>query len=178
MKKVVLVYGVLAGVALIILSIILQMSLGEHSMVTGYVTMVLSLLMVFFGIKSYRDQHNGGVVSFGRAFQVGLFITLIASVFYVVGWEIYSSLYMPNFMDDYAANTISEMKASGASAKEIADSMAEMEMWKEYYRNPAIRYIMVFLEIFPVGLLVTLISAAILKRKTSNVSATTASSFS
>jgi hypothetical protein len=93
MKKVVLVYGVLAGVALIILSIILQMSLGEHSMVTGYVTMVLSLLMVFFGIKSYRDQHNGGVVSFGRAFQVGLYITLIASVFYVVGWEIYSSLH-------------------------------------------------------------------------------------
>jgi hypothetical protein len=174
MKKVVLVYGVFAGIALIILSIILQMSLGEHNMITGYVTMVLSLLMVFFGIKSYRDQHLGGRMTFGQGFKVGILITLIASVFYVVGWEIYSSLYMPNFMDDYAASTLKEMKADGASAAKISETMAEMEQWKEMYKNPLVRYGLVFLEIFPVGLLVTLISAAILKRKGNGVASATA----
>jgi hypothetical protein len=176
MKKVVLVYGLLAGFAVIVLSIILQMSLGEHSMVTGYVTMIVSLLMVFFGIKSFRDQHNGGSVSFGQGFKVGIMITLIASVFYVVGWEIYSSLYMPNFMEDYSAKMVEEMRAEGATDKEVSDHMAEMEVWKEYYRNPIIRFAMVFLEIFPVGLLVTIISALILKRKNETVSPATAMS--
>lgn len=170
MKKVVLIYGVLAGVALIVLSIILQMSLGEHSMVTGYVTMVLSLVMIFFGIKSYRDQHLGGRITFGQGFKVGILIALIASVFYVVGWEIYSSLYMPNFMEDYSAQMIKEMRADGASEAKIAESMKEMEQWKEMYKNPVIRYGMVFMEIFPVGLLVTLISAFILKRKDESIS--------
>jgi hypothetical protein len=149
------------------------MSLGEHSMVTGYVTMILSLLMVFFGIKSYRDQHLGGSITFGQGFKVGIMITLVASLFYVVGWEIYSALYMPNFMADYSAKMIEEMKAEGASAAEIASQMAEMETWKEYYKNPLIRYAMVFMEIFPVGLLVTLISAAILKKKDEGVSSAT-----
>lgn len=173
MKKVILTYGLLAGLLIIALSIILQMSLGEHSMVTGYVTMVLSLLMVFFGIKSYRDQHNGGVITFGRAFKVGIQIALIGSVFYVVGWEIYSSLYMPNFMEDYSAKMIEEMKAEGASAGELSATMAEMEQWKQWYKNPFIRFGMVFLEIFPVGLLVTLISSLILRRKGDSVSPVT-----
>jgi hypothetical protein len=173
MKKVVLIYGVFAGIALILLSIVLQMSLGEHSMVTGYVTMVLSLLMVFFGIKSYRDQHLGGQMTFGQGFKVGILITLIASLFYVVGWEIYSALYMPNFMDDYSAKAIEQMRADGMSAAKITEKMAEMEQWKEWYKNPAIRYGLVFLEIFPVGILVTLISAAILRRKDNSVSSAT-----
>ena len=170
MKKVVLTYGLLAGFLIIVLGIILQMSLGEHSMVTGYATMVVSLLMVFFGIKSYRDQHNGGVITFGRAFKVGILIALIASVFYVVGWEIYSSLYMPNFMEEYSAKYIEEMKAEGASAAKISETMAEMETWKEIYKNPVYRVGMVFLEIFPVGLLVTLISAVMLRRKDDQLS--------
>src|SRR5687768_1294975 len=110
MKKVVLVYGLLSGLIVIALGIVAQMSLGDHSMVTGYAAMILSLLMVFFGIKSYRDQHQGGNITFGRAFKVGILISLIASVFYVVGWEIYSSLYMPNFMEDYSVKMLEEMK--------------------------------------------------------------------
>ena len=170
MKKVVLTYGLLAGLLIVVLGIIIQMSFGDHSIVTGYVTMILSLLMVFFGIKSYRDQHQGGVISFWGGFKVGILIALIASFFYVVGWEIYSSLYMPNFMEEYAARTIEEMKAEGASAAKLSETMAEMEYWKEIYKNPFIRVGMVFLEIFPVGLLVTLIYAAILRRKDDSLS--------
>lgn len=164
MKKVVLIYGVLSGVILIVVAMLLRSIFGD-SMVTGYVTMVVALAMIFFGIKSYRDQHLGGRITFGQGFKVGILIALIASVFYVVSWEIYMANYSPNFMADYTAKMIEEMKASGASAAEISEAQAEMAGWTEMYKNPLIRYAWGFAEIFPVGLLITLISAGILRRR-------------
>jgi len=131
----------------------------------GYTTMVLSFMMVFFGIRSYRENVGNGQISFGRAFAVGISITLISCICYVITWEIIYFNFMPDFMDKYVAHMIDQMKNSGASAAVIQAKVLEYEKLKVMYKNPLINSLMTFIEPFPVGLLITLISAAILKKK-------------
>ena len=170
MRKVVLTYGVLAGVIIVALMVIsfsvLSFSEGSSmSMVLGYATMIVSLSMIFFGIRNYRDNYSGGAITFGRGFLIGLYITLIASAFYVVGWKIYSSIAFPDFADKYAAQMVNSLKASGATDAAILAKTKEMADWKQMYANPFVEIGMTFLEIFPVGLLISVICALILKLK-------------
>src|SRR5579872_1258831 len=102
MRKVVLTYGVIAGLIICVLMVVVGLGTSDHgdyslSVVLGYATMIVALSMVFFGIRQYRDAYSGGAIKFGRAFLIGLYITLIASVFYVAGWKIYSSIAIPDF---------------------------------------------------------------------------------
>src|SRR5579872_6883948 len=105
MKKTVLTFGLIAGVIISVLmnaSLLLANKIGSgHSMMLGYTIMVASFLLVYFGIRSYRDNNLAGQISFGRAFACGLLITLITTVFYVVSWEILYFNFMPHFMDGY-----------------------------------------------------------------------------
>ena len=169
MRKVVLTYGLLAG-AIIAVLMVVTFSLanpetGDFSMsyVLGYATMIVSLSMIFFAIKSYRDNYSGGTITFGRGFLVGLYVSIIASVLYVITWKIYSSIAMPDFWDQYAKHSIDALTKKGASQTEIAAEMKQMEYYKSM--PPLVEWGMTFLEIFPVGILVSLISAAILRRK-------------
>jgi len=171
MRKVVLTYGVYAGliiVALMVISFsITKPCEGDFalSMVIGYATMIVSLSMIFFGIRNYRDNYSGGSITFGRGFLIGLYISIIASVFYVVGWKIYSSIAIPDFADRYVKHIIDNLKASGASDAAIIAKSKEMAEWKQMYANPVFELGMTFLEIFPVGVLISVICALILKRK-------------
>ncbi len=172
MKKIVLTYGLISGGILAVLTAIMVPACMEghvdmtNSALLGYTMMVLAYIAVFLGIRSYRERNNAGVITFGKAFQVGILITLITCAVYVIGWEIVYWNFLPDFGDKYAAGTLEKMKASGASAAEIAKTTAEMEQFKKLYKNPLFNVGMTFLEVFPVGLIVTLISAAILRRKT------------
>lgn len=47
-------------------------------MVIGYTTIVLSFLLVFLGIRSYRENVGNGRITFGRAFGVDILITLVS----------------------------------------------------------------------------------------------------
>jgi hypothetical protein len=171
MKKIVLKFGLISGAFLGVMTGILMpicMSRGyemAYSQVVGYSAMVLAFICVFLGIKRYRDDVAGGVISFGKAFQVGILIALIASAMYVVGWEIAYWGFIPDFGDKYAAMTLERMKAKGAPAAEIARQQAAMEQFKVLYRNPLFNIGITFLEVFPVGLIVTVVAAAILRRK-------------
>ena len=174
MRKVVLTYGILAGVIIALLMVISGSLAGgfeenSYSMVLGYATMIISLSLTFFAIKSYRDNYSGGAITFGKGFLIGLYVSLIASVFYVAGWEIYSSIAMPNWVDHYAQHTIDAVKKSGASDVAVLQKTKEMADFKEMYNNPLFKYGMTFLEIFPVGIVISLISAAILRRKAARV---------
>lgn len=131
----------------------------------GYLVMIVALSTIFFGIKYYKDKQSGGTITFGKAFLVGLYIALVASVLYVVGWELYLKFHMPDFMDKYTQMTQANMQSKGASATEISEKMAELNRYKEWYKNPILRYGMTLMEILPVGLLISLISAAILRTK-------------
>ncbi len=172
MKKIVWTFGLIAGGILggttaALTTIFAGRSEGiEHAEIFGYTIMVLALLLVFFGIRSYRENVAGGVVTFGKAFQVGILVTLVASAVYVAAWEVVYYNVVPDFGDKYAARVLEKMKTKGESPQKIEAATKEMARFKELYRNPLYNAGMTFMEVFPVGLIVTLGSAAILRRKT------------
>jgi hypothetical protein len=176
MKKNILIYGLIAGVVVSVL-MLLSMNYISHcegnvdyttSMVIGYASMLLAFSLVFVGIRNYRDKNNGGVISFGKAFKIGTFIVLIASTMYVAAWLIDYFFFIPDFAEKYSAQTLAELKASGASQVEIEKQTKEMANFTTMFKNPLFNAMMTYMEILPVGLLVTLISSLILKRKTIN----------
>jgi len=172
MKRTVLIFGLISGAiasALMFATLPLMHSNTVDSSigyVIGYTTIVLSLLLVFFGIRSYRENAGSGSITFGRAFTVGILITIISCVCYVGSWEIIYYKVMPDFADRYAAQAIAEMKQKGASDAAIVETQKKMADMKAMLANPLMNAAMTFIEPFPVGLLMTLVSAAILRKRT------------
>lgn len=169
MKKTVLTFGLISG-ALSSLMMVATVPFADkigfgHSYVVGYTTIVLSFLLVFFGIRSYRDNVGNGQITFSKAFAVGISITLISCIFYVVTWEILYFNFLPDFMDKYGAYKIEKLKASGAGPAAIQAQIEQVKKYKEIEDNPFLNAAMTFIEPFPVGLVITLLSAAILKKK-------------
>lgn len=171
MKKNIIIYGLISG---FIVSALMAMNVSmcfnsnnfESSMWLGYASMLIAFSLIFVGIKNYRDKYNAGVISFGKAFKVGFFITLIASAIYVIVWLIEEHFFFPDFMEKYMAHELTKLQSSGMSATELAGKTKELEQVTEMYKNPFLKILMTFVEILPVGLIVTLISSFILKRKT------------
>ena len=168
MKKTVLTFGLIAGAIISVLmggSLLIADRIGSgHSMIVGYTIMVASFLLVYFGIRSYRDNTLAGEISFGRAFACGILITLITTVCYVVMWEILYFNFMPHFMDGYFAEQVQKVQAAGLDSATTAARVAALQHSKELYQNPIVNMAYTFMEPLPVGLLITLISAAVLRR--------------
>ena len=169
MKKTIVVFGLISG-AVSALMMVATMPFADKIGVDrgyfiGYTTIVLSFLLVFFGIRSYRDNASHGQITFAKAFAVGIGITLISCVCYVVTWQILYFKFMPDFMDKYNAHVLDKLKASGASAAAVEARAQQLKQYKEMYDNPLYNAAFTFLEPFPVGLLITLASAAVLRRK-------------
>jgi hypothetical protein len=169
MKKIVLIFGLISGAisaALMLATVPFHDQIGfDRGMFVGYTSMVLSFLLVFFGIRSYRENVGNGEISFLRAFSVGILITLISCVCYVATWEMVASRLMPDFIEKYTSYAIAKTQASGASAQQVEAKRQEMAHFAQLYANPLFRTAMTFLEPLPVGLLITLISSLILRRK-------------
>jgi amino acid transporter len=169
MRKIVLTFGLIAGAilsAMMLITMLFQDQIGfDKGEIIGYTTMVLAFLMVFFGVKSYRDNAAGGSVTFRRAFKVGLMITAVASVCYVATWEVIFYQLAPDFADKYAAYSVEKARRSGASEAQIAVRTQEMTKFKEMYKNPLVNIALTFLEPLPVGILFTLVTAGVLSRK-------------
>src|SRR5271154_5959329 len=169
MKKTVLTFGLISGVMISVLmggSLLIANKIGSvHSMVLGYTIMVASFLLVYFGIRSYRDNNLAGQISFGRAFACGILITLITSICYVAMWEVLYFNFMPRFMDSYFAAQIHEVQSAGLDPAATAAQVTAIQRSQQLYQNPFINMAYTFIEPFPVGLVITLISAAILRRK-------------
>lgn len=172
MRKIILTFGLIAGGILaammaITMPLFMKGTLdSSNSEVLGYSTMVLAFLLVFFGIRTYRENVGGGAITFGRAFKVGILITLITCACYVIAWEIIYFNFIPDFADKYAAVSMDHLRAKGASAAELATTQQKMADFKRLYANPLINIGMTFMEVFPVGLIMTLVSAGILRKKT------------
>ena len=169
MGKIVITFGLLAGAVMsammfVTMSLVDQIGFDKGEIVC-YTTMIIAFLMVFFGVRSYRDNVAGGSISFGKGLQVGLLIVLIASVCYVATWEVIYIKIWPDFGDKYAAHLIEKARASGASAAELAKTQKEMAAFKEAYKNPLINIAYTFLEPLPVGLIFALVTAGVLRRR-------------
>ncbi|MCE7064862.1 DUF4199 domain-containing protein [Dyadobacter sp. CY326] len=169
MKKTILVCGLIAG---IIVSVFMVTSAAmcyksedfDGSIVLGYASMLLAFSLIFVGVKNYRDKFSNGNVSFGKAFTIGLYITLIASTVYVIVWLFDYYIFVPDFMEKYAAHVIRQSQAEGLTGAEMQQKVAEMDGYKEMYKSPIMIILFTYLEILPVGLVVSLLSALILKR--------------
>ena len=169
MKKTVLTFGLIGGAVIAVLTLVtlpFAHKIGfDKSLVVGYTVMVLSFMMVFFGIRSYRDNIGGVTISFGRAFAIGALIVLITSVCYVVNWEIMYFKFMPNFVNDYSNYMVEKMRAAGATEPAIDATLQEMKQLKQLFDNPFLNAAMSFAEPLPIGLIITLISSLILRKK-------------
>jgi hypothetical protein len=169
MKKTVLVFGLISGAIMAVMlfaSMFFIKNIGfDKAEIVGYTSMVLAFLLVFFGIRSYRENVGGGTISFGRALSVGLLIVLISTVCYVLAWEIVYFNFMHDFADKYAAHMVEEVRNSGAGEQAIQAKLQEMKRFKELYENPFFNAAITFLEPLPVGLILTLISAIILRKR-------------
>jgi hypothetical protein len=137
----------------------------ESNDVVGYAGMIAVFSFIFIGIKNYRDKFSGGTITFGKAFKTGFYITLIASTMYVGVWLIDYYIFIPDFLDKYIPHVLKEASRAGATQAELTEKAEEMEKFKEMYKNPLFVILASYAEIFPLGLVITLISALILKKK-------------
>lgn len=173
MQKIILKYGLIAGgivSMLMLLGAVLWMDTAFHSEygeLIGYTTMLVALSLIFFGLKSYRDNYHGGTITFGKGVQIGLLITAIATVMYAGSWEVALKTQpkLGNYMEEYTAKYLEKMQEQGASVAEVQKQREEMAVWMERYKNPLFRFGMVMMEILPVSIIITLLSAAILRKK-------------
>ncbi len=173
MKKTVLTFGLIAGVMISVLSGVMMLIEDKTSFghgksvgyVIGYTIMVASFLLVYFGIRSYRDNSLAGHIGFGRAFTCGILITLITTVCYVAMWEVLFFGFMPHSMDSYFAEQIHKVQSAGLDPATTAARVAQLQQSQQAYQNPLVNVAFTFMEPLPVGLIITLISAAVLRRK-------------
>lgn len=170
MKKIVLTYGLIAGAIVTAFMVFGTYSYYTNpdfkgSEVLGYSGMLVAFAFVFIGIKNYRDKQNEGIVTFGKAMAIGSLIAFIASCIYVGVWLIEYYCFFPDFMDKFAAAAIENLKTSQISTIEMKIKMAEINEYREIYKSPIGVILFTFAEILPLGLVISLISALILKRK-------------
>lgn len=171
MKKIVLTYGLMAGsiVAAMMFATLPLWDSGvlnfDNGELVGYTTMVIALSMIFFGIKSYRDNYSKGSITFWDGCKIGLLITLIASVMYALAWEISYATMSGDFTKEMSDHYLEELRSGEVSPEELKKAEEEWASFSEMYKNPVVRFGVTLMEITPVGILITLLSAGLLRRK-------------
>lgn len=175
MKRNSLVFGIISGV---IVSTFMAVSMavnpcdssdahgGTGSMIIGFSAMVIAFSFIFVGIKNYRDKQNGGTITFGKGFLLGFMISLIASTLYVITWAVEFHFFLPDFMNKYSAMQVKQLQQSGVSGDAFREAVKSIESTNYSYKhNPFFFAMYTYMEILPVGILITVISALILRRK-------------
>jgi len=183
MKKSILVFGLISGVIISTFMATMmaimgcsneEMGGGAGSMIIGFTAMAVAFSFVFIGIRNFRDKQNGGIITFGKAFLLGFMISLVASTLYVMTWAVEYHFFLPDFMDKYAAMQVKQLQESGLSGAKLEEALKEIETASYNYKHKPLFFVMyTYMEILPVGIIITLISALILKRKTPKTVATT-----
>jgi hypothetical protein len=170
MLRIILIYGligaVIVGGPLLWGMLAFDVNSGkmpENGALVGYATILVALTGVFLGVKHYRDKEKGGVIKFLPALGVGLGISAVASLGWVIAWEISLAVTKFDFVTAYYGAMIEQAQADGATAEKIAQMRTEQEGFASMYSNPVIRMGITFVEMFPIGVVISLISAALLR---------------
>lgn len=168
MKKIVITCGLIAGAILCIVMVTstamcYSRSDFEGNMLLGYASMVLAFSVIFVGIKNYRDKFNSGIITFGKAFKIGLYISLVASTCYVAVWLVEYYVFIPDFMDKFSAHLMKSTQ--GKSQVEIDKQVNQIATYKEMYKNPLFVILLTYSEVLPIGVVISLICSLILKRR-------------
>ncbi|GAB3909777.1 DUF4199 domain-containing protein [Mucilaginibacter boryungensis] len=166
MKKLIITCGIISGLIAGLWGTFSELVLPKSTsmdmrLLLGYTSMIVAFSLIFVAIKNYRDNFGSGHISFGKALKIGLLITLIASTVYLIVWLVGSHFLYPNFLENYMAQLKHEMQAQGKSAAVINQKMAEIAQ----FNNPVYKVLGIYAEIVPVGVVISLIAALILKNK-------------
>ena len=172
MKRNALVFGLISGLILAVIMVIsISVCYGsgnfDGSMVIGYASMILAFSLIFVGIKNYRDKYNGGFITFGKAFKVGAAIAFVASTVYVLVWLVDYYVFVPDFMDRYVEYLVRQAKSEGLTAAQLQTRMKDMENMREMYRNPFFVVLITYLEVLPLGLIISVLASLILRKRKS-----------
>lgn len=171
MKKIILVYGALAGL-IVGAMFFIGAPLFDKGIITfdngmwvGYTSMIIALSLIFFGVKNYRDRQSRGVITFGTAFKMGLLITLVAAIIYALSWEVAFHTVSKGYSEAMYSHEVEKIKQKSTNESELQEQLIKMENFKVMYENPLIRFGITVMEIFPVGLIISLLSAGLLRKK-------------
>lgn len=164
MNKIVLIFGLIIGTILISNSIIVINMIYANpdfkgNDVVGYATMVLMFSLIYFGVRNYRNNHLDGKISFLKALKTGALICLVASTVYTTVGLLYYYLFIPDFLDVYTAQVI-----RNSDPKDVEAITSQMTNFKEMYKNPLFAILISYVEVMPVGMIVALFSALIVKK--------------
>ncbi len=162
MKRLIFLYGPVAGFIIIVINTI-SLEYGRGQAWLGFLVMFIAFSMIFVAIRQYREDTLGGVISFRTAFQIGLGISVVAGIVYVAIWELYLAINDYRFIETYSSAMVEAKRLDGASDAELTKATADAMQFREQYSNPMFRVPMTFLEVFPPGLLVSLAGAAFLR---------------
>ena len=169
MKKIVLTFGLIAGA---IMSLMLALTIPFHDrigpetgLVIGYASMIAAFLLIYFGVRTYRDDVAGGVISFGQAFKVGMLIALVASTLYVATWEVMYTRIGDEFVARYKERQMADARADGLQGEALEQKRLKIERDWQLYDNLAVNIAYTYLEPLPPALLMSLISARLLRRR-------------
>ena len=170
MKKNVIIFGLISGAWIATMGIYTAAACYNNpefkgNDFLGYASMIIAFSFIFIGIRNYRNKFNNGVITFGQAFKTGLYISLIASTLYVVVWLVDYYVFIPDFLDQYIDHVLYRAQIDGASQPELDEKASQMADFKELYRNPLFVVLITYSEVLPIGLIITIVSALILKRK-------------
>lgn len=172
MKRIVWTFGLISGAVMAAFMAATVPFLGNHGVedwIVGYAGMVAAFLLVYFGVRSYRDNVLGGTISFARAFGTGILIAAISSLCYVAMWEVIYYKFMPDFYTKYGQSVVERARNSGKSETEVAKVRADMDTMVRRVENPLFVMVTTFGEPFPVGVIIALVSAGVLRRRTQEV---------
>jgi hypothetical protein len=181
MTRIILIFGIIAGIICGSMFFIFHPSDGkmdfENGMLKGYITMTLALSSIFFAVKQYRDKYNEGSINFLKAFLIGIALTLVSGIVYSLLWELYYQNYAMDFADQYLDYIKEQMEAKGMAANEIAEKVRATEKdFESYTKNPFLRFLFTMLELLPIGIIISLLSAVYwTKIKKNNYTSLTAS---
>jgi hypothetical protein len=169
MGPIILTFGLIAGVILSLMMAVTMPFLDDIGFdkgeIVGYTSMVAAFLLIYFGIRQYRDKVAGGQVTFGRAFVVGISIGAIAALCYDITWQVMYPRIGDDFTAKYTEHQLHKARAEGKTQAQIDAQAAELKRNFEMYQNPFFRFGITFLEPMPVALIVSLVSAGVLSRR-------------
>ena len=133
--------------------------LGE---VIGYSAIVGSLLFVFFGIRHYRNIYGAGRISFGKGVKLGLLITLFPAIIFGIYNYMYVEFIDPDFTETYYNYMIEQARESSPPAK-LQAKIDSIDAQRDMFSNTLLQSALMFLTVFIIGTIISLLSALILK---------------
>ncbi len=156
-------YGVLAGIILIVIAIVYYVAGQQQHWSSGIISYLALLVVIIYGLKTYRDELLDGYIKYGRALGFGVLVSLFAGI--VSGLYTFALF---KFINPDALQTLlidAEQKIIEASPG-ISDRELDMALsFTRFFINPYFFFISSLFSTTFFGTIFSLIAAAVFKKE-------------